>query len=260
MRRATRGFTLIEVLVAVGILLALAVAMGRFVVDLLASRDRLEQAMSRQREADAVLLAIERALATTVVEDAILGVGVRGAAESLEVVARGVPAWRLGDAATRTLALADRERLVLRGGFGAGAPASLVRGEGRGASSGSIPAVIRFRYHDGDAWLDQFDSVVRGALPRAIEVSLWWVREDEALGEVDLLVEAGEDGMPDAGEAESIEDRGETTGAGVEREDLGGPSRPPDRVRVIPIPDAGGSPAGGSPAGGSPSGVEGEEP
>jgi len=243
MIRASRGFTLIEVLVAVGVLLALAVAMGRFVVDLLASRERLEQSMARQREADAVMLAIERALATTVVEDAVLGAGVRGAAESLSLVARGVPAWRLGDAATRSMALADRERLVLRGGFGAGAPASLLRGEGRGASSGSIPAVIRFRYHDGDAWLDQFDSIARGSLPVAVEVSLWWIRGDESLGEVELLaetVDADEDAALDAEEAEPIEDRLEPTSAGVAREDLGGPSRPPDRVRIIPIPDAGG--------------------
>jgi hypothetical protein len=31
---------------------------------------------------------------------------------------------------------------------------------------------IRFRYHDGEEWLEQWDSSVEG-LPRAIEMSIW---------------------------------------------------------------------------------------
>ena len=98
---ARRGFSLFEVVVSIGVILALATALGAFVRDVARSRERLDLAMMRQRAADAAMDSLERALAATVVEDAILGVGVRGSAERLEVVARGVPAWRLGNAMSR---------------------------------------------------------------------------------------------------------------------------------------------------------------
>lgn len=243
---ARRGFSLLEVLVSIGVILALAIALGAFVRDVARSRERLDLAMARQRSADAAIEVIERALATTVVEDAILGTGVRGSAERLEVIARGVPAWRLGSASTRRRSLEDRERLAVVGGDAAVGESLVRRGDGSEAREGRLPATLRFRYHDGEAWRSEFDSVREARLPVAVEVSLWWRRDgdasDDDAADFDLLAEdrarlAADEEPPD----DALEERrrsGVAARLDVAREDLGGPMREPDRVRVIAVPDA----------------------
>ena len=240
-----RGFSLFEVVVSIGVILALATALGAFVRDVSRSRERLDLAMARQRAADAAMDSLERALATTVVEDAILGVGVRGSADRIEVVARGVPAWRLGNAMSRRRSLEDRERLSLSGGDPALGEAIIRRGEGPEAREGRLPATLRFRYHDGEAWRSAFDSVREGRLPVAIEVSLWWPRDGDASEDsredFSQLVDERALGADDAESDEaSLEDerRGVAASLDVAREELGGPMRDPDRVRVIAVPDA----------------------
>ncbi len=240
-----RGFSLFEVVVSIGVILALATALGAFVRDVSRSRERLDLAMARQRTADAAMDSLERALATTVVEDAILGVGVRGSADRIEVVARGVPAWRLGNAMSRRRSLEDRERLSLSGGDPALGEAIVRRGEGPEAREGRLPATLRFRYHDGEAWRSAFDSVREGRLPVAIEVSLWWPRDGDASEDsredFNQLVDERALGADDAESDEaSLEDerRGVAASLDVAREELGGPMRDPDRVRVIAVPDA----------------------
>lgn len=242
---AHRGFSLFEVLVSIGVILALSIALGAFVRDVARSRERLDLAMARQRSADAAIDLLERALATTVVEDAILGAGVRGGAERIELVARGVPAWRLGSGPSRRRSLEDRERLSLAGGDPALGESIVRRGEGAEAREGLIPATLRFRYHDGEAWRSAFDSVREGRLPVAVEVSLWWRREGEpseaASDEFGPLEEDPErDGLDEDRSREERDDdrRGAAASLDVAREDLGGPMRPPDRVRVIAVPDA----------------------
>lgn len=242
---AHRGFSLFEVLVSIGVILALATALGAFVGDVARSRERLDLAMARQRAADAAIESLERALATTVVEDAILGTGVRGSADRLAVIARGVPAWRLGSASSRRRSLEDRESLTLLGGDADLGESVIRRGEGAEAREGRLPATLRFRYHDGEAWRSEFDSVREGRLPVAIEVSLWWRREGDAAdgteANFDLLAEArdpGDDPVEDVDDAFEGDRRGAAASLDVTREDLGGPLRAPDRVRVIAVPDA----------------------
>lgn len=169
-----RGLSLLEVLVAIGLLMALGVALASFVGDLRRSRERIATAIERQRAADALLEEIERAIATTLVEDALLGTGLRGRADRLEVVSRTVAAWRLGDPSLRHLALEDRERLAIMPDG-----AERTRIERRGAAGGDggrgeLPIAIRFRYLDEGQWVESFDSVERGSLPRAVEITLWW--------------------------------------------------------------------------------------
>lgn len=240
---------------ALGVVAALAIALGNFVGDLQRSRERLATAMERQRAADSLFATLERALATTVVEDARLGSGVRGTADRLEVVARDVPAWRLGDAATRAMALDDRQKVVVLGGFGGGEAAGRLRRPGPGGGRDSmLAAVVRFRYHDGIAWQAEFDSKRQGAMPRLVEVNLWWPRsgdfeegedlEDalEALGGSGGLDALGSGDPLGGDDLEASLELGADVAIGVAREELGGPMRAPDRVRVIAIPDAGPAP------------------
>ena len=247
-----RGFTLIEVLIAIGLILALSVAMGTFVIDLLRSRERLGEAIERQRSIDALLVELERAIATTVVEDALLGPGIRGGSDRIEVVARGVAAWRLGDPATRSQALEDRDRLILAAeGPGSTMLSRIGVNAGFGGRS-SVPATIRFRYFDGDAWLGTFDSAARGTLPRAIEVRVWWPREEDAdasprradggaaasRGDLDAFDAFDDlDGFDEVDEVDDdrLDDPSALADAG---ETLDG--RPPDRLRIIALPDPSG--------------------
>ncbi|MGA1056573.1 MAG: PulJ/GspJ family protein, partial [Phycisphaerales bacterium] len=238
---ARRGFSLFEVLVAIGVILALSIALGAFVRDISRSRERLDASMARQRSADAAIEALERALATTVVEDAILGAGIRGGAERLEVVARGVPAWRLGDPRGRRRSLEDRERLALLGGNAALGESTVRRGEGAEAREGVVPATLRFRYHDGEAWRAEFDSLRTGRLPVAVEVSLWWRRDGESVdddAEAFSALTDDRDEIDDEALLDEDDRRGAAASLDVPREDLGGPPRAPDRVRVIAVPDA----------------------
>ena len=256
-----RGLGLFEVLVALGVVAALAIALGNFVGDLQGGRERLAAAMERRRAADNLFTTLEGALATTVVEDARLGSGVRGTAERLEVVARDVPAWRLGDLATREMALDDRQRIVVLGGFGGGEAAGRLRRTGpEGDRDSSLAAVVRFRYHDGTAWRAEFDSARHGAMPRLVEVNLWWPRPgdfderddlENALETLDAVGEPDGPGFEDRLGEDGFDlvldpdlDGGDAVATGIAREDLGGPTRVPDRVRVIAIPDAGPAPEG----------------
>ncbi len=239
--RRTRGFSLFEVMVTLGVVLALAVALGSFVGDISRGRERLGVQMARQRAAEAVLLQLERALATTVVEDSLLGTGVRGSGNRLEVVSRGVSAWRLGDQSAAERALEDRERLVVTGGsVGVENSASFARGE---SARGELPLTIRFRYFDGESWQASFDSKSSRRLPHAVEVCLWWTRPGDAVEDDILALADLEDETAD--EPAALEDEGfdeleidPSRIGGVGRDELGGPARAPDRVRVIAIPDA----------------------
>lgn len=248
MRR--RGLSLLEVMVALGIVAALAIALGDFVGDLEDSRDRLAETTRRQRTVDAMFTTLERALATTVVEDARLGAGVRGTAERLEVVARDVPAWRLGSPTTRGTAFDDRQRVVVVGGFGPGEAAGrLQRPEQGSGRETPLDAVVRFRYHDGVSWRGEFDSSAAGSMPRLVEVNLWWPRPgdfDDVESIEDPLAELDGFGSDDPLEDDAASGAERAAGfdladvaSGVSREDLGGPARSPDRVRLIAIPDAG---------------------
>lgn len=169
-----RGLSLIEVLVTIGIVLALGTAMASFVLDLRRSRERSAEAIETQRSAEALLEAIEAALATTVVEDAMLGVGLRGGSGRLEVVSRTVAAWRLGDPPRRHLSLEDRERLTVASEGPRRTRIARSGAAGGEGGRGEAPMAVRFRYFDGREWLDAFDSLDAGRLPRAVEVTLWW--------------------------------------------------------------------------------------
>lgn len=213
-----RGFTLLEVIVAAALMLALVGAMAAFLSDALRIRTRVSQEIERSRAADALCSVIERALETTLLEDARLGAGVSGDATSITVLRVGLSSWRLGTA-DRQRALEEIEPVRVR--FDESARRiGIARGDQAESLLPGAIGRVRFRYHDGTAWRTSFDSVREGRLPAAVEVALWL--------------------RPGAAPAEPLErpefDDAETDPA-PEAEEESGP--PPDRLRVIAIPDAG---------------------
>lgn len=241
-----RGFTLAEVVVAIGLMLALAGSIAAFAWNLALRRTALLEAAGEVDAGARVFEAIERAMLTAVA-DAGGRAGVRGTDDALEVSFRGVqPALEgdagaaLGDAQRLSLAH-DAARAVLTLSFTSGAGLAQ-RVEFRRVSR------VRVRYLVGERWSAEFESGAVAGLPRAVEVALWFGvplpgAEAQRNGPGGDLGEAGTGaGGADfwLGDPVSAESSGAAWSADARASE-------PDRVRVIAIPDAA---AGGGGAGG----------
>jgi len=228
-----RAFTLLEVLIAIALGLTLIAALFAFYWDLLGTRERLEGASSRLRAAAALVEGVDRDLTTAIVGDASIGAGVSGDASSLRILCRAVPVRLARDAASATTGgpFGDLERVEYR--FSGNRLEARRRAVVVGAtfSSGDFEplgegiGLVRFRYHDGSGWRDDFDSLADDRLPQAVEIAIWMDRpegmDDAPADEPDFA--AADDEAPDLDLAPPADDE----------------LPPPDRIRVIAIPDAG---------------------
>lgn len=217
-----RGFTLFEVIVSLGLVSLLVVAMGAFLSDALRIRARVADRVSRGLVAEAAMGEIERALETCLVADPQQGAGVRGDATSIEVLRAGLSTWRLGTAEPRR-AFEPIERCRV---FFDQLSGRVAIGRDERAPTpvpGSLHR-LRLRYFDGRMWRDQFDSARAGRLPVAVEVSIWF--DGETAEAVPLARPEFDDEGPGA--------------AGLNGTSSSGPDTPPDRRRIIAIPDPAG--------------------
>jgi hypothetical protein len=277
------AFTLLEVLLAIVLGIALIGALFAFYWDLLAARERLLAGVERSRAVATLFEGLERDLLTAVAGDDRTGAGVSGGAASIEITCRAVAVRRAGESPRAAFSDLERSAYRFAGGeitvaravvseegapatesdpdAGASEGAATEEADTEGAATeeadteeadtegaateeaaaadaapaapaafavtaplgGSI-AKVRFRYHDGEAWRDDFDSLALNRLPVAVEVAVWFELPDELR----------ESAQPPADEQASLD------GAIAPRADFGAPDEeslpPPDRVRVIAIP------------------------
>jgi len=171
--RRIRAFTLLEAIVGIAIVAALLGALGIFIRNLGDARTRLATSVERIECADAVFALVDRALATAVVADPVLGAGVGGNERSLRIV-RATVGLGEGDAPL----LAERERCEVRFDGGTGR-IELARGDRRDAVEVPVRA-MRVRYLAEGGWRDAFDSRDAGVFPAGIEVAIWFDRVAEA--------------------------------------------------------------------------------
>lgn len=115
--------------------------------------------------ADAVFEAVDRALATAVVEAAGGAPGVAGTERLLRIERAGVG---LGEASPL---LADLESIEVA--YDGASRIAITRGAESDALEADVRA-MRIRYLATDGWADAFDSVRSGGFPAAIEVSIWF--------------------------------------------------------------------------------------
>ena len=235
------GFSLFEVLIALALAMMLLSALFVFYFNLLDTRTRLLDATAQQRCADILIDRLETDVACCIVGDAQLGAGVRGSAEDLRLLTRSVAAHRAGKGTGDIGLFNDLQEVRFE--FNRGARSvSLGRRAATESSSELIPlrgsiARVRFRFHDGGGWVDSFDSQSAGALPRAIEVAIWfdpWPGSEDEDGGIEGFEddEAGFDDF-EFGDLESFEgDEDSYFAAGDPMEPL------PDRLRIIVIPDS----------------------
>ncbi len=237
-----RAFTLLEMLIAIALTIALLAAMFSFFWDLLATRQQIIEETSRRRAVDTLIEGLERDLLTAVAGDAVFGAGVAGDDSAIRILSRGVPA-RLAER-PGGLGFADLERAEYRfdeAGRTLSARRVAVRGGEAGPAPGFAPLGgnvhrVRFRYHDGRAWVDSFDSLRAAALPRAVEVAIWF---DAPPGET--LADQFAEPPARAERLTFGPDGGFDERAFAIESDLELLDEPrPDRVRVIGVPDAAG--------------------
>jgi hypothetical protein len=100
---------------------------------------------------------------------------------------------------------------------------------------------LRLRYYDGEKWRDSFDSLSEGALPVAIEVALWF--GDAGAGQSagpsvgaspPVAKGRARSGTPESDKGSGSAGDGDSS-ANTPKAPL--PSREPDRLRVIVVPD-----------------------
>lgn len=240
------GFTLLEVIVSVGLLVMLAGFAFGFLWNLWVQRDRAEEWAAWSSGAATLLERIERDMLGVIAGDDVVGAGIAGDAARLRVLTRGVAVM---DADSRG-ALPDvigceytydevagmlRMRRWRPGGSG---------GEGGGESDVVLTRVEKFRvrFFDGRGWVDSFDSLTAGRLPAAVEIAMW--RGDPPPPEPTDAV---------APERETSGGSDSSTASGVDEltasNRLVDPPlnqawdtqpwrvRPPDRLRIIVAPD-----------------------
>ena len=246
-----RGFTLIEVLLALGLVMVLVTFLGLFVGRVADSRGELRAMSEREALVTTVFDAVDAATATCIALRADGKAGISGDETSLEIAFHATTIQRaFADDPGRVLVPGGRVTIE----FGAdadGGRISLFRDGDRKRTLPSSLFALRFRYHDGRGWLTSWDSVRMEGLPHAIECAVWfvpwpdevvpaWFPEDYGLndGDGDEDVFAGF-GPGDAGDLDPDPDLDldldpESRGDLVEEDAL----PRPDRIRIFAIPDA----------------------
>ena len=181
-RRNARGFTLLEALIAVGMLMLLLGALAMFVEDLSRTRQFAARTAAQTRSADALFGVLETALQTAVVDGGALGSGVTGTDQSLRVLS------------SRTDAGSGSVGELARSAFAPLSATTISEMSGtitvaRGGTSSVLPATVRgmrVRYWSEGGWMDSFDSLSVGSLPSAVEVALWFGVSAAASGDEDF--------------------------------------------------------------------------
>ena len=247
--RIRRGFTLIEVLLAVALILALVTSLGVFVSQVSGSRQEIRARSERESTVTTMFDAVDDAVSTCIARMSDGASGISGDATTLAI---GF------DSTTIQRALEDDpERVLVPGGHldirfePQSGRLSLTRDDDRMRTMPSSFFALRYRYHDGRSWRTEWDSVGMNGLPHAIECSVWftpWPDEEipawfpDDYGDV-LLDGADADGFDLFTEPDPFEGAFDSEDAGSERgldADLfDEESLPePDRRRIFAIPDA----------------------
>jgi len=234
-----RAFTLLEVIICIALLGAMIASMFTFLSSMLTTRARVRDVADRDLAVSLLFDRLEGALAAGVVGDLMSGVGVEGDGESITVLTRGVAALIADRGPSDPRVLSDLQRAVFTFDRGAG----VLRGSYTPGLGATVPAAsrddvigpiehIRFRYHDGSAWVDSFDSLELNRLPLAIEVAVWFAPWSGGRdGASDRSEPAFEEVPLNASEPYPLAET-----APLEDDERGRVPRP-DRIRLFVIPD-----------------------
>lgn len=243
--RVRSGFTLIEMLVAIGLTLVLMGAVLTFWSNLTLSRNRLSDNLELQRGVRIFYSNLENDLVCSLVGYGEYGAGIAGNQHGIRLLTRGIDLQGSAGGFSGKV-ISDLQQVEYRFNTGTGlldARRSVVGGDSSSSSSSNSGewftlaenvGEVRFRYHDGSGWSDDFDSWKKGRLPAAIEVAVWLKRLDVA-DENEIGADTGA-GEGEWGEAADVV--GDIYDPFMDDNGTDDITRfPPDRVRVIVVPD-----------------------
>ena len=236
-----RAFSLLEVLIAIGLVIVLLGSMFAFMFDTLSARTRALEHAGWQRAATTLIERVELDLMSCVVGDRVNGAGIDGDNTSLRILTRGVAAHLAARGREDPSVFGDLQQVEYRFEEDLGQiegrrlPAG-VRAAGNTpfAPLGGAVYKVRFRYHDSTAWRDSFDSLLQGTLPAAVEIAVWFhpwpgdERPQAPASELEIPERLTFDATAGFDEAEFARES--------DLELFDEPA--PDRIRVIVIPDA----------------------
>lgn len=249
MRR--RGFTLIEVLIAIALIGMLSGSVFAFLWTLVARRDVMQDRSMEAAVGSAFIGRLESDVMCGLAGDDSAGAGIVGTATSLKLLTRGV--WLPTGAGDRAGASGDLQASEYvfspESGTLEGRRWAVTGGDATPPGFETIsPRVqrLRLRYSDGTVWHDSFDSGKAGTLPVAIEVAIWFgapgpapVASSAAAGDAKGGSGSAALDKGSAGTSGEDADSPRAASGGGTQSGTGGalPSREPDRLRIIVVPD-----------------------
>lgn len=233
-----RGFTLLEVLVVVGITGVLVGSLGIFVRQIAQARVDIRAQAEREAAVTTIFDALDDAIATCIARSSDGGSGLAGDQLSVKIAFDSTTIQRaLGSAPQRVLLPEDILEVSFRPGSG---QLEITRdGDGPIDLAPEFFA-MRLRYFDGTSWREEWESIADGGLPHAVECSIWfkpWPLEEipewfppeqEQAGFSDEL-----ETFQPLEEAGLSEESDSTASVGLEAE-----LPEPDRRRIFAVPDA----------------------
>lgn len=160
-----RGFTIVEVLISIVLLIAITASTAFFISGLADRRKALVEAENRQIAIDQMFDSLSQAAVSTFVADRS-GAGLVGNSSGLRVRSRALQLVSTGGAQSGGDILDTEIRHV-------GGILRLKLGDVEEPITIQV-AKARVRYFDGRSWLAEFDSRGAGGLPAAIELDIWF--------------------------------------------------------------------------------------
>lgn len=255
MRRTRLGFTLLEVLLAIGIISMLTGSVFTFLWNMVDRRDTFSRYAGDEQAGTVLIERIERDVLAGLAGGSGLGTGIKGTDTSLTLLTRGV--WL---ELPRSVAAGAKDQAGGTGGVQGDVQGSEYRfdaragvlearrwAEGTGGGNGDGGAFevvsdhvqrLRFRYYNGRQWVERFDSVAQHGLPVAIEIAIWF-GDIESEPETGMGGASGDVGGDAGGGVGGVGgDAFVMDGADSSFPELAtAPTRRPDRLRVIVVPD-----------------------
>ena len=229
-RSTLRGFSLLETLIALGLIGVLVGTVGLFVNQIAGSRTQLRASTARDALATAIFDGLETALMTAIARTGTGSPGVIGTSRGLSVAHDGVVVSRVFGDIPQSVFAPESTLLFEFDEFSG--EARLRRDGSSSPVSETRLGAVRFRYLSNGAWSSSWNSFDSGGLPAAIECSIWWISpfEDETSLEdfdSDLFGSNGDESFNEPGDE----------ARDAPRDDM--PSNPPDRIRLMRVPDGG---------------------
>jgi len=237
-----RAFTLLEVMIAIALILALSGSMFGFMFNLMDRRERLLHLALDGRASSMLVERLEDDLMGAVAGGGRIGSGIQGDATSLTIRTRSVGLPRgadrvgaMGDLITADYSYDERlGRLTM----------ARSRGNVAGDESEVVSQRVRrfnLRYYDGTNWRERFDSGSAGALPVAVEIAIWF-GEPVLSAEAEVELEEAERAISSASENPLDFENYEPEQFGDDLDFGFNEDEPidwgePDRLRVIIVPD-----------------------